>query len=298
MKTSLKWKLIASLAVVSSLFVFTGCKLGETLDDVKEKYNLSAQVTYYANGGVFEQTKSVKNLYYKAGSTAINIKDDNSIANISLARSGYDFLDWYYIERDADGEPMFEDEAQTIPVKSEIKADFSDPLEENEHWILVADWAIQARVKIQLVCDDLAEGETIALKSGNSVKEGELIREYLYEGTTLKRPDEYFFKPDDDCNFTFVQFYKNEACGSSDLMTDADWPLQRTEEDVYLYAKYIKGEWKILQTASDVKNMFGSNGKMYSSNMHYYQIADIDCADVTIAPIENFGCEWQGNRVL
>ena len=70
MKKGLKWKLIAGSALVSSLFICGGCKLGESFADLKEKYDWDACVTYYANSvgaddtfkadGQFENTQGVK----------------------------------------------------------------------------------------------------------------------------------------------------------------------------------------------------------------------------------------------
>ena len=44
------------------LIYIAGCKLGTTLDDLKEEYSLKAQVTYYANGGEFENKRTVKHV--------------------------------------------------------------------------------------------------------------------------------------------------------------------------------------------------------------------------------------------
>ncbi len=295
MRKRLKCKLIALGAALASLFILGGCKLGESLEDVKTKYALTSRVTYYANGGLFEQTKSVKNLYYKADSKAIDITPDSKIANISLKYDGFDFLAWYHAETDENGEIVYADEEKTVPVMSDEVADFSKPLENGEHWTLVADWAKQARVNFFLVSDDLADGESVKFDDEKSVANEELIREYKFEGDSLRKIKEDNFLPAEDSGYTFVQLYKDKACTPESLMTDSDWPIARTETDVNLYAKYIKGTWSILETAEDVEDMFGAEGELYSASKRYYQIADIDCADVQIDPNASFNCEWQGN---
>ena len=295
MRKRLKCKLIALGAALASLFILGGCKLGESLADVKTKYALTSQVTYYANGGLFEQTKSVKNLYYKADTKAIDITPDSKIANISLKYDGFDFLAWYHAETDENGEIVYADEEKTVPVMSDTLADFSKPLENGEHWTLVADWAKQARVNFILVSDDLADGESVKFDDEKSVANEELIREYKFEGDSLRKIKADNFLPAEDSGYTFVQLYKDKECTPESLMTDSDWPIARTETDVNLYAKYIKGTWSILETADDVEDMFGAEGELYSASKRYYQIADIDCADVQIDPNASFNCEWQGN---
>lgn len=90
-----KWKrtFLAVLGILSSLFIFAGCKLGTTLDDLKEEYSLKAQVTYYANGGEFENKRTVKNVYYAEGQPVANI-GGTEIPNISLTYTGYEFDCW------------------------------------------------------------------------------------------------------------------------------------------------------------------------------------------------------------
>lgn len=293
MRKRLKCKLIALGAALASLFILGGCKLGESLADVKTKYALTSQVTYYANGGLFEQTKSVKNLYYKADSKAIDITPDSKIANISLKYDGFDFLAWYHAETDENGEIVYADEEKTVPVMSDTPADFSKPLENGEHWTLVADWAKQARVNFILVSDDLADGERVKFDEEKSVANEELILERKFEGDSLKEIDEDTnLVPAEDSGYTFVQLYKDKDCTAESLMTEDDWPIARTETDVNLYAKYIKGDWEIVETAKDVRDMFSG---FSSSKMRYYQIADIDCSDIQVEPTLSFNCEWQGN---
>ncbi len=293
MRKKLKCKLIALGAALASLFILGGCKLGESLADVKTKYALTSQVTYYANGGLFEQTKSVKNLYYKADSKAIDITPDSKIANISLKYDGFDFLAWYHAETDENGEIVYADEEKTVPVMSDTPADFSKPLENGEHWTLVADWAKQARVNFILVSDDLADGESVKFDDDKSVANEELILERKFEGDSLKEIDEDTnLVPAEDSGYTFVHLYKDKDCTPESLMTEDDWPIARTETDVNLYAKYIKGDWEIVETAKDVRDMFSG---FSSSKMRYYQIADIDCLDMQTAPKTSFECEWQGN---
>ena len=51
MKRRMRTKLIVLLMAILSLFVFAGCSMGESLDEALATRDLTAQVTYYANGG-------------------------------------------------------------------------------------------------------------------------------------------------------------------------------------------------------------------------------------------------------
>ena len=75
MKKSFKSKIILLLVIVASLFIFAGCSFNRTIDEIRQKYNLTEQVTYYAIGGAFENGKDVKDIYYKPRSIKLDIKE-------------------------------------------------------------------------------------------------------------------------------------------------------------------------------------------------------------------------------
>ena len=69
MGRKLKKTLIVLLLSLCALFVFAGCELGVTKDDALALRGVSAQVTYYANGGRFEKNNQKKktDFYFQAG---------------------------------------------------------------------------------------------------------------------------------------------------------------------------------------------------------------------------------------
>lgn len=330
MKKSFKWKLIAGLAAVASLFIFTGCKLGESLADVKEKYNLTARVTYYANSvggedtfktdGQFENTQGVKDVYYTTGAYAARI-GEKSIPNVSLTHYAHSFEGWYHVAKDdqgrllfvdengeelyqgedeklyyknKDGNPVLEDEdVSTVPVRSTEAVDFTKTLAEGDHWTICADWDEMSRLYIKLVCDDLATGEKIAgtTMEGKeaSYGNGEDVWVDFFDGeedTVQALGTAPFNVPDK--SFTFVEFYTSAEC--TEPFTA--WPIRWNENDQTIYAKYIKGDWKILKTAEDVGKIFTETVDAAS---RYYLIKDIDCSELSVAPINQFRGELQGN---
>ena len=286
-----KWKrtFLAVLGILSSLFIFAGCKLGTTLDDLKEEYSLKAQVTYYANGGEFENKRTVKNVYYAEGQPVANI-GGTEIPNISLTYTGYEFDCWYHAETDGNGDIVYTDETNTLPKMSNTKADFSKTLSAGEHWTLVANWLANAKIRVKLVSEDMQDNEKITI-AGVEYAQGDEIVSYDFYGEEKKRPTQM-----DITNklsvankaYTFVQFYTSEACD-----TAVEWPIARGEEDIVIYAKYIKGNWTIVDDKNDISSIFTMG---VSAGKKYYQINDIDCSNFTVnAMTSDFAGEWQGN---
>lgn len=286
-----KWKrtFLAVLGILSSLFIFAGCKLGTTLDDLKEEYSLKAQVTYYANGGEFENKRTVKNVYYAEGQPVANI-GGTEIPNISLTYTGYEFDCWYHAETDGNGDIVYTDETNTLPKMSDTKADFSKTLSAGEHWTLVANWLANAKIRVKLVSEDMQDNEKITI-AGVEYAQGDEIVSYDFYGEEKKRPTQM-----DITNklsvankaYTFVQFYTSETCD-----TAVEWPIARGESDIVIYAKYIKGNWTIVDDKNDISSIFTMG---VSAGKKYYQINDIDCSNFTVnAMTSDFAGEWQGN---
>lgn len=274
-----KWKkiLTAGLLLLASLFVLAGCKLGESLQDVKDKFDLTAQITYYANGGKFEKTKDVKNLYYKTGAMPLEIRDDGAVSNIEFVYDGYDFIDWYHAKQTADGELVFEEGSNVPVIDYEKKADFSKALESGEHWTLVAEWKIQSRVRVRVACAELATGETITV-NGKEVGVGDEVKTFKFDGNVVQQTS----KLDDvlpQGDYTFVEFYSDAECTQI-----CQWPIVRGDADVFIYARYVKGKWSILKSTADVSKMFGST---VTANSKYLLIKDIDCSNITVSPAPN-----------
>ena len=116
MKRKFKNKLLIILTVLASLFIFGGCTLGETFEEILSTRDLNPYVTYYANGGIFEDKKSEKNIYYKIGSGVLNIAETSNTTSgtVKVNRDGYTLLGWYFVELDEEGKPIFEDEEKGL----------------------------------------------------------------------------------------------------------------------------------------------------------------------------------------
>ncbi len=276
MKRSWKRFLIVTLMALGSLFLLAGCKIGrDSLEDVKQKNNLEAIVTYYANGGEFENTLGVKDLYYKAGVQPLDIREPGTTPNISVEKDGYDFIAWYHAEVDGNGALVFE-EGSNIPKKSDVKADFTEYLAKGDHWTLVAEWKIKSRVKVQVVGQDFAVDETITIGT-TQYANGAIVKEYAYSDTNKVEQPRRLTDFTPTSGYTFVEFYADVAC--TQVRT---WPIEREDEDVIVYARYVKGDWKILKDASGVATMFATG---LTANDKYLLINDIDCKNMAVAPM-------------
>ena len=302
MKKTFKRILLISLTVLACIFMFAGCSFGVTKESLKDKYNLSACVTYYANGEAASFTPGSgireKNVYYPSGVQPYEIPADN------LKYDKHKFDAWYEVELDEEGNPCTLDPFTTPEGKVYYTyklgdiVDFSKiTLKENDHLYVAAGWVADTSVHVKLV----HEGDKniqIPLDTekipSNSPVYG---KEYVSYGDTVRianysrsgelatiSPDFLYFT---DNAYTFLEYYEDEAC-----TMPVKWPLVKQDKDVNIYAKYIEGDWTIVNTAKDVKAMFDKTGK----NERYWINADIDCSGIEASAVRaNFACEIQGN---
>ena len=290
MGKKMKAKLIAFLMAILSLFVFAGCSMGESLEEVLDTRNLSPHITYYANGGLFENNSVVKELYYPVGAKALDIGNINPTSgSVDIKRSGFEIVGWCI--------------AESVDTKTGVctlgeEWDFSTPLEENEHITLAAKWRALVGLQVVMVCDD---GETIAIEKkvendatlkGESFKNGDVIGEIAYDSkdtvSSAATPDARLFTVKDKTH-TFYSYYWDAACTE-----EISWPIQRGEDVQTIYAKYIKGDWSFVKTADDVYKMF--NALKGGAKKNYWICNDINYTkDVALDGMTSFAGEIQGN---
>lgn len=290
MKKRRKSKLLVLLASLAAAFLLGGCSLGDSLEEVLDNNNLVAQVTYYSNGGAFEGTPERKDMYYKEGQKALNIgvvTPTNGSAEIQ--RKNYIFDGWYFAVLDNDGNPIFEDEKNKI-YKLGDKVDFNVPLQADDHWIVVAKWLANVKVNVTLVCDADAN-IPVKVKDGEaalSYKNGDVVavRAYDTKDEVVNPGDGKAPFNVDGKGYTFVEYYMDAQCTKL-----VQWPIQKQETDVTIYAKYIKGDWNVLRTPRDVTNMFSS----ITAGKRYWLAKDIDVTGSRIAAKATFDGEIQGN---
>ncbi len=292
MKRKLKNKLLVFFSAVLSLLILGGCKMGDSLEDVKEKYNLTAQVTYYANGGVFESGKNEKVMYYSAGSKALNIGAITPLSgSVGITYDGYELIGWYHVSE------VLDEKTGLCELGEEVN--FSQPLQEDEEWTIAAKWRLIQGLKVVMVCEEDESVEVGSYVKNNAsvdesvtaFKNGDVIGEIFYDKTdkltSSATPDTRLFKVKDSA-YTFYAYYLDEACTQ-----EVSFPLTRGEEQLTVYAKYITGNWTFVSTVLDVNQMFSA--LRYGAEKNYWICGDINCETTTVAPIVEFAGQIKGN---
>ena len=300
MKKQLKNKLILFLLALLSLFLLGGCSLGSTLNDVKKDYKLTAQVTYYANGGAFNNSKTQKDMYYTAGSKALNIGVVNPTSgSVSISNSKGEFGGWYFIALDENGAPIAEDEENGLYKLTDEAVDFTKALQEGDHWIIGAKWKSLTNLKVQIVVNagltvpfdaekknsSMLLPESVAEKT--SVQNGDIIGEFEYNrNDRVSKKTEPFTVADK--SFTFVEYYLDEECTVLAFPTLTSY-FEKKDENDKIYAKYIEGDWTIVKDVATAGAMLNS-----MTSGRYWLISDIDMQNASVN-IFTTSCEIQGN---
>ncbi len=287
MKKKVKNKWILVLAGVAGALALGGCAIRESKEDILTNNNLTAQVIYYANGGVFGKEDTSKVMYYSAGNSAMNVGVDkitSGVGSITLAKKDYDLIGWYYAVLDDEGNPTYTDETKT-EYKLGEEVDFSKKLQAGDKWVLVADWAKQVMLNIQIVCP---EGETIGMEGNDTTYQNGSIHPYSSFGQnveiSLDSQQPFDVK---DKTHTFLEYYTDEAC--TQLLNPSK--VEREETDSKIYAKYIKGNYTVVKTRNDAIKMLTNT----SSSNKYYVFNDIDMENRSVSLKNNFAYEIQGN---
>ena len=285
MKKRWKWKLIAFFAVIASLLLLGGCKFQYSLDEKREEYGLTASVTYHTNGkgAYFGTDSTVKTLYFKDGSVAINIGVDRVTVGAipTPTRVNHTLLGWHEAELDIEGNVQLDENGEVV--LKEDAFDFKTRLKEGDEIVLYANWKKNAAVNVYLVCTEITQDAPFTLEDGTVVNNGELLKSYDYQSNN-KRPMPK--NAPSATGYTPLEYYTDEACTQV-----VQWPIDsEVAGDCKIYLKYIKGDWTILKTADNVKGMFAA-----TATRNYYLANNINCAGVTVNRINNFTSNLQGN---
>ena len=303
MKKGLKWKLIALLTLVASVFVFAGCKLNDTKEDILDRYNLTVSVTYYANGdgasfgtAASEEEKTegtsseesaesetpkapvkTKTLWYQSGSVPLNIGVVvPTSGSATVAWNGHQFKGWYHVVRDDTGKIVYEADGT---MKLGEAVDFSKPLEQGKNLEFCADWRRLPVVNVLLAETD-GVLETTATK----------LTSFDFNQNKVAEPTNRVYEVNAQA-YTVLEYYTNETL-TEKLAWPISEPMEDDAEDVTVYAKCLKGTWTLLKTANDVKTLFAQAGQATKS---FYLYNDIDCEGMSVEPMWNFKAKFQGN---
>lgn len=252
--------------------LFAGCSLNEKLEDFLEKEKLVAKITYHANGGYFDSSQTEKDIYYHENDMPLDIGNpaltdgdpsNGEIANGSakIERNEYTIAGWYAAEVDADGNPVYLDEENGI-VKLADPFDFTRPLAKGDEFHIYAAWSANVKVRVKL------GGNRSIVHGGVTYQPGDEV-DSLGFGTlgTLDKPRrESAAKLDGN---TFLEYYADQECTQP-----VDWPIKKGDTDSEVYAKYIEGDWIVVDNASGFQSMLTEVAN--SADKGGYLVADID----------------------
>ncbi len=294
MKLKTRIKLLIVLLAVFAAALIAGCNVGEkSLQDILDENGMTARVTYYANGGTFNGTGNVvtRNLYYRPDSPVINIGEAGTtgasydISKTYVSRANYVLVGWFYAELDEGGNPKFENDEKTIVKSSGRQVDFSTlRIKDGEKLFLCAEWAEDVRINYILVCE-----ESVLGKDGVVYNPGDIINSTNFGSNgkvTLTDSS-----PRECDGATFLQYFSDEACKNV-LTGTIEKPAGDNPPDTVIYAKYIKGNWNVVRTSSQVKEMFTA-----TTAENYYVLNDIDCSAVNAILLKTgeYGVIIEGN---
>lgn len=297
MKTRTRIKLLIFLIASFAVCLFAGCKIGEmTKDEFLKQNNAENQcVTYFANGGSFNDTAARTKLYiYYQANSYIMCSETN---NFKVARTNFTFDAWYYIDVDGDGNPGYDADGNII--LSTRKLEPTDRVPENKHLYVAAGWNANVAINIRLVTES---GFEIEDKDGKKYKSGDVINTVNFGAFSSYNLDGKYDALE-TVNATYLYFFKDKEC--TEPIVTVNKPTEGDAEFVDVYAKYIEGEWNIVRTPADVRSMFIYSYDNTRRCPNYYLFtADnsgvIDCESENAVGLANstFAINIEGNGVI
>lgn len=267
MKSKIKKPLVLIIMLILLAATLTACQFGITLEGEKEQYGLTAKITYHLNGGTQVDNSDHLDMYYKTGDVAIDLGfDEMTKGTINVQRNNYSLVGWFYPATKEDGSIDYVDEEKGIVNVDKNRAfDFKTyRVAEGDEIDLYAYWLPNQKLEFVLANEEtlnnqVVVGETTYLAGGAPLKVEEFGRD-TYINKSMYDPLY------GNVNYTFVGYYEDVDC-----TTPVKWPVERTNEEtnIKVYAKYLPGDWTVIETVMDLKEVVGkyvNKGKYYINN--------------------------------
>ena len=303
MRKSWKWKLIGILSAVMGLCFLTGCKFRETFDDIINKHDLVASITYNINQegiSIGDKYEDKKTLYYKENSPALDLGASNveiSAPEVKLNYNAnkYKLLGWYEADLDENGQVQTDVDGNVL--LKDTRFDLASlRLQKGDSFVIYAKWQRLEVVLVQLVCDDNAVLKADVDGVEKEYRNGDIIKDYAFKNGFCGYPQAFF--ADKNKAYTFTEFYASTDVSDPANMLRKDgasWPIAKTEgQDTVIYAHYVEGNYTVIKDAAGVSKFFTNAGK---AGTNFYLLYDIDCSSLTtaIAPVTSYAAKFYGN---
>lgn len=233
------------------------CLSGCTSEAIYIKQGYTQKVVYDLGEG-FCRTNNREThtltLYYKPGSY---ITDFSQSRDYTFIRPGdenvtYELAGWYFDEEYS--QPVIFEE-YTLPNDSTIVTTLYAKWDEifNKHYEVYV-WN---------------ENESSDFTFLTSLQ-WDLNKPFNFSSSNIEHPDAE--------NYTYIEAYKNEEMTE---LVDEEYVLTKNGENLPIYTKWIKGNYKIINTAADFSNYFNR----FVFAFDFYLNADIDLTGVTLANV-------------
>ena len=331
MTKRLKLFLATILGAMAIACCVAGCSVGEPgRNEILANYN-GGQVTYYANGGSFNNNTAivVRDVYFKEDNVPFLDMTDNAAESYYVMYGGYDFTGWYLPARYESGEHAGEvmytytnSEGETVPAYPKLNEDGTPVTDSREARPL---FNIDGSNKDILEKDIRIVPSDTPINSEYIVKaEDKLIvcatwkpalkfvfklavdESFTIGGKTYNHGDEITnmaFGKDETATpgqtttvsfdgYTFVSNYTEEACENyAETYNRADYEGQT---EIVVWSKFVKGSWTVIKNnANAIKSMFSG---LNSSSNAYYLLEDVDCSSISgFGIIQGVRAKVEGN---
>lgn len=291
MSSKIKKIILVVCIAICGLFILSACE-SHTLESEKDRYDLTVDITYHANGGEFNNNDNKALICYQDGSYALNLGSDNIIyGDIILKYDKHSLVGWYYAETDSDGNVIYEDEKKGLIKLTDQKFDFTKPLEKGDVIHIGAKWLADTKLEILLANESVISNELTY--NGTTYKSGDVVSSYQFDVSgKVSKPsrDPMTNKRTGPDGYVLAEYYYDIDCTRI-----VEWPVENSNENenVQIYAKYLSDEWTVIENQTGLYQMFSvanNSGKFFIKN-------DINASNEQITNVENivFSGEIRGN---
>lgn len=314
MTKRLKIFLTALIGVICVCCFAAGCRVGKPgREEILKDYDI--QVTYYANGGFFDKNTSfsVREVYFLGDSVPFfDVSEDTS--DVSVSRSGYDFIGWYlparYESGTHQGEVMY---TYTGKIGSVTVTDVPAYPKLDANGEVVTDKHARPIFTVEGYDAEVEESNVTVVPSDEVVTSERMLSEndHLYVCAQWKPALKFVFKLSADSgDYVYgdntyhpgdvikeTPFGRDQKANPGQTMDVAfdnttfvanyfeetcenfaasyDRDDYAGESEIVVWSKFIPGKWTVVRNnPSKVKEMFGA---LNSSSKAFYVIEDVDC---------------------